>query len=68
MKPHQQRVVDEESALVEKIVKLAAFISTAQIFKTLPEREQSLLRQQLGYMQSYHEVLTERIAAWKVTS
>jgi hypothetical protein len=65
MESHQQRVVDEESALSEKIVKLSSFISSNTIFKTLPEREQSLLRRQLQHMLGYSAVLSERISAFK---
>jgi hypothetical protein len=65
MEPHQQRVVDEQSALAEKVVKLAAFISANPTFKALPEREQALLRQQLQHMDGYRDILVERIAAWQ---
>ena len=58
--PHQQRVVDEKTALDEKIEKLRAFFNTA-IFANLHPDEQERLRIQFGYMVSYSSILEERI-------
>lgn len=64
MAPHQQRVVDEKAELDEKLTKLVAFIAENPIFKTLDEAEQHRLRLQRDYMQSYSNILGERIAAF----
>lgn len=62
MQPHQQRVVDEKSALDEKITALSAFIEKSPVFKGLPPTEKSRLDRQLRFMGPYSEVLDERIA------
>lgn len=64
MEAFQQRVVDEESELTEKLNKLGEFIR-GKIFQTLPEAERSRLQEQDGYMRSYVDVLRRRIAAFK---
>lgn len=64
MAPHQQRVVDEASALNEKRVKLEEFIRTNAFFAYLVPEEQARLRTQLYYMDRYSDVLAERIAAF----
>lgn len=63
MAPHQQRVVDEQVALDEKLTKLLVFIGTP-LYHSLEEPEQKRLQRQLRYMQQYSEVLAERIAAF----
>jgi len=60
MLPHQQRVVDEKTELDEKLTKLEAFFKTA-IFMGLDSKEQDRLMRQSTYMNSYSEVLRERI-------
>lgn len=61
--PHQQRVVDERVELVDKATKLAAFFDTP-IFSGLDAAEQGRLRAQLVAMNTYADILTERIAAF----
>jgi hypothetical protein len=61
--PHQQRVIDERAELVEKSAKLEAFIGTP-IYCGLPSDEQARLAHQFGIMESYCDVLAERIAAF----
>lgn len=64
VKPFQQRVIDEKNDLDEKITKLDEFIGT-DIFYKLFLSEQDRLLEQLALMQSYSEVLGERIAEFK---
>lgn len=64
MLPHQQRVVDEQVELSDKLVKLSAFISGGPVFTTLPARDQDLLRRQRDCMTEYHEILEARIGAF----
>jgi hypothetical protein len=62
---HQQRVINEKADLDVKIEKLRYFIVATNIpdvFGTLSEAEQSLLRIQYSVMQSYSKILGERIA------
>ena len=63
MEPHQQRVVDEKTALADKILKLSAFIEGG-VFETLPVQEQHLLLAQFRHMRAYNFVLAQRIALW----
>lgn len=63
MQPHQQRVVDEHSELVTKIVKLTDFFGTP-LFAGLPEPEQQRLQAQAVAMRLYRDVLSARIAAF----
>lgn len=65
LQPFQQRVVDEQSALDDKILKLTEFIVGATMFEKLPADEQDRLRKQKDLMAQYSEVLGERIAAFK---
>lgn len=65
MKPHQQRVVDEKTALDEKIVNLNVFIKQSPVFISLPVAEKGRLIAQKAYMDGYSEILGERIAAFK---
>lgn len=59
MKPHEQRVIDENTALVEKIVKLRAFTQTAT-YEALDKEDQTLLRLQLSAMLMYSDILCAR--------
>ncbi len=61
--PHQLRVVEEKTALDEKLYKLAAFANTPT-FAALDKAEQDRLVRQSYAMRSYSEVLAERIAAF----
>jgi len=62
MQPHEQRVVDEKKELDEKLTKLTSFISSSPIFSGLDPVDQDLLRDQRGTMNSYSEILAQRIA------
>jgi hypothetical protein len=57
---HQQRVVDEEKALAEKVVKLGVFIG-GEAFKELDPEDQRLLKKQFDYMDRYRLTLSYRI-------
>jgi hypothetical protein len=63
MKPFQERVIEEKSSLDDKCVKLHNFIYS-DTFNTLPQQEQWRMIRQLAAMQSYSEVLGERINAF----
>lgn len=62
--PHQQRVVDEKTALDEKAHKLSDFIGNNPIFETLDAEEQERLKVQNDLMWSYSEILGARISAF----
>ena len=67
MQLHQQRVVDEQSELNEKLNKLSDFIKTSPLFEGLPIDEQERLMRQKYYMIEYSDVLAERIAAFSLS-
>ena len=61
MKPHVERMVNEQKELCEKIEKLGAFISENPIFDTLAKEEQYDMHLQLQAMSMYNAVLLNRI-------
>jgi hypothetical protein len=61
LQPHQQRVVEEKTALDEKIGRLHAFM-TGPVFPTLHQYEQKLLDEQRHHMIIYSAVLAQRIS------
>ena len=61
LQPHEQRVVDERTELIDKITKLHAFFRT-EIFKNIQEEDQNLLEEQGQLMMNYSDVLLKRIA------
>lgn len=61
LQPHEQRVVEERAALMERIDKLRAFIDSSPHFVTLDPADKDLLREQLVHMEGYAHVLAERI-------
>lgn len=63
MQPHQQRVIDEKTALDTKLESLRGFFTNA-IFITLPSEEKERLCRQENAMADYSEILGERIAAF----
>ena len=62
MEPHVERMLVEERELSEKTKKLAEFITTNPIFKTLPEDEQADMKSQLAAMTIYADILSKRIS------
>ncbi len=60
LQPHEQRVVDERTDLIEKITKLHAFFKT-EIFENLQEEDQELLEEQVQLMMNYSDILLKRI-------
>lgn len=58
---HQQRVVDEKTALDIKIRSLESFIGENPFFKTMDEPEALLLIEQLEFMVGYSATLAKRI-------
>lgn len=59
--PYQQRVLDEKTALDDKITKLDVFTST-DTFKALQFVDQNALHNQLSVMRKYSEILEYRIS------
>ena len=64
MQPHQERVINEQMELEDKVEHLQTFIR-GDVFPNLPEREQDRLREQLHYMLGYNTVLKQRIEAFQ---
>jgi hypothetical protein len=66
--PYQQRVVEEKSALEEKLGKLRTFFNSstyAEMADTQSGRdEQDRLQEQADVMDKYRSILGERIAAF----
>lgn len=63
--PHQKRVVDELSALIEKIDRLDEFTETT-VALSLAGQEFDLLIEQLRVMQEYANVLNARLEYWGI--
>lgn len=61
--PHQQRVVDEQADLAERLSNLLSFCRSP-VFFGLDRAEQSRLRSQARFMDGYLAVLGERIEAF----
>jgi hypothetical protein len=64
MEPHQQRVVEEEKELNDKLSKLRQFLASQSFVGIQPEEQIRLIRQ-AQYMTQYVHVLQERIKAFK---
>lgn len=60
MKEYQQRVVDEKTALEEKLVKLRVFLDS-EAFLTLDNEDRFLLSRQEEAMSAYLDILVARI-------
>jgi hypothetical protein len=60
LQPHQQRVIEEEKALSEKLNKLGEFIH-GSIFAGLSTEDRMLLQEQDDHMRVYVHVLRKRI-------
>jgi len=63
----QQRVLDEEKQLRDRIHALSRWIGSEK-FATIDFEEQMLLREQLASMLSYQTILYRRIQKWDLTS
>jgi hypothetical protein len=63
MKPHEERVVKEKEELDEKLSKLRLFF-TSETFGEVNANEQARLKRQEEAMNTYSEILGERIAAF----
>ena len=59
--PHVQRMLIERYELFKKVLDLKKFIDENPLFKTLPEGEQTDMREQLGFMALYQKALESRI-------
>ena len=64
-KPHEQRVIVEQSDLNEKITKLVDFICTSPIFEGLSDEDAYLLRLQRDAMLRYSDILAMRISKFE---
>ena len=64
LQPHEQRVVDEQTELQDKVSKLEAFIVSSPIYQKLDATQQGLLSAQLGAMKAYLEILQLRVASF----
>jgi len=62
MQLHQQRVIDEQTELQDKITKLVDFINLSPVFAELDSKQQKLLQAQLGAMEAYVAILNLRVA------
>lgn len=63
MKPHEERVVEEQNELLVKTNKLVDFIDgDSETYNNLPSMEKERLYVQLFHMQKYDAILTDRIA------
>lgn len=58
---YQTRVIEEKTALDDKLVKLNAFLFTAA-FDALEREDKILLVEQFGHMQAYSVALGRRIS------
>lgn len=63
MQPHVKRMKQECDELFERTTKLHQFIELNLEFHNIDEAEQQRMKQQLGYMTQYLEVLQHRIIA-----
>lgn len=65
--PYQKRVVDELADLLHKVFLLTSFRLT-DAYKALGWAERARLRIQQACMQSYAQMLRQRLKAWGVQS
>ncbi len=65
--PHQQRVVEEQIELGDRLAKLRDFIAGNPIFAGLPGDEQVRLKTQCFVMNVYWDVLVDRIKNFPVS-
>jgi hypothetical protein len=65
MEPFQQRVLDEQADLMDKLSRLEPFVGYEH-FLELSELEQVCLGLQLSLMAGYSAVLTLRINNWNL--
>lgn len=65
MEAWQNRVIEEKTALDEKLVKLRAFIDTEGFFERVEAEDRTLLYNQVASMQSYSNTLEKRIERFK---
>lgn len=56
-----ERLQVEKSELSEKVEKLVSFIDNEELFSKIDPMQQTLLKQQVGYMQGYLSVLEQRL-------
>lgn len=61
MQDYQLRVIEEKTALDEKIVKLKDFIRSNPAFESLQQGEKSMMEYQLHVMKEYSRALEYRI-------
>ena len=57
MSTFKERLIQEQKDLNEKVEKLRTFIDSNEVFRTLSEEHQYLLKKQLYYMGGYDAIL-----------
>lgn len=63
LQPHELRVMDEQSELCDKIIKLGEFLSKDKP-SFIDDEQWFLLNLQLGAMAMYRDILAKRIRAF----
>jgi hypothetical protein len=63
LEPHQQRMVEEQKQLAERIQGLVRFVNGPQ-WGQIARVERDRMRDQLAAMEAYHAALLARIEAW----
>jgi len=66
IQPHQQRVLDEQNELAERLNKLQVFVGSKK-FNEVAEPERGLLLEQMHHMTAYYVTLTKRVDSWKTS-
>ena len=66
MKEYQKRVSKEKEELNSRVVKLQEFILSKEKFTKLSIIEQSLLKEQIYYMNAYLVVLEKRVSLFEL--
>lgn len=67
IQPHQQRVLDEQNELAERLNKLQVFVGSKK-FNEVAEPERGLLLEQMHQMTAYYVTLTKRVDSWKTSA
>lgn len=61
MKDWQERLMDERTALDDKLLRLELFIKKSDVYEGLDKDDKQLLLEQRDVMQQYSEILDKRI-------
>jgi len=66
MEPHQQRVIDEQRELNDKLSKLSSFMATTSFVELVQMDERKRLIVQQAIMKKYNAILCDRIKAFTI--